>query len=160
MSVSEYRETLTPSGERPSRVAMSGMLIKGPKRLSRYSSVVMCKFAVSGEGLRILVGYWRIVKLTNVLILPIYSILVSCFIRFGSRGLVVLVSEVRGGRRIRPMYIRCLSVIVCIRKGDYKNSRLFLVFFIKTSHLEILSSFPTRSSARRWVYRLSICIDL
>lgn len=49
MSVSEYRETLTPSGERPSRMAMSGMLIKGPKRFSKYSSVVMCKFAMVGE---------------------------------------------------------------------------------------------------------------
>ena len=108
MSVSEYRETLTPSGERPSRMAMSGMLIKGPKRLSRYSSVVICKFAVFGEGLRILEGDWRIVKLAYASKLPIYSILVDCFIRLGSLGWVILVLKSSGGCLVKSIYVGCL----------------------------------------------------
>lgn len=110
MSVSEYRETLIPSGERPSRVAMSGILIKGPKRLSRYSSVVMCKFALSGEGLRILEGNWGIVKPAGASKLPIYSILVDCFVRFGSLELVMLVLKLNDGFLIRPICYRCLLV--------------------------------------------------
>lgn len=110
MSVSEYRETLTPSGERPSRMAMSGILINGPKRLSRYSSVVMCKFAVSGEGLRILEGDWRIVKQADASKLPIYSILVDCFVRLGSLKLAMLVLKLNGGFLIRPICNGCLLV--------------------------------------------------
>jgi len=108
MSVSEYKETLTPSGERPSRVAMSGMLISGPKRLSRYSSVVMCKFAVFGEGLRILEWYWRIVKPAGASKLPIYSVLVDCFMRLGSLKLAMLVLKLNGGFLIRPICNGCL----------------------------------------------------
>ena len=94
---------------------MSGMLIKGPKRLSRYSSVVMCKLAVFGEGLRILEGYWRIVKLADAPKLPMYSILVDCFIRLGSLGLAMLVLELSGGHLIGPIYIGCFLVFVCFR---------------------------------------------
>lgn len=108
MSVSEYKETLTPSGERPSRVAMSGMLISGPKRLSRYSSVVMCKFAVFGEGLRILEGDWRIVKPASASKLPICSILAHCFMRLGSLKWAMLVLKLNGGFLIRPICNGCL----------------------------------------------------
>lgn len=115
MSVSEYRETLTPSGERPSRVAMSGILINGPKRLSRYSSVVMCKFAVSGEGLRILDGGWRIVKPACASKLPIYSILAGWFIRFGSLEVAILVLKLSGGFLIKPICIGCLLALFSFR---------------------------------------------
>lgn len=108
--MSEYRETLTPSGERPSKVAISGMLIKGPKRLSRYSSVVMCKFALSGEGLRILEGDWRIVKPSGASKLPIYSILVDCFIRLGSLKLAILALKLSGDFLIKPICNGCLLV--------------------------------------------------
>lgn len=103
ISVSEYSETLTPSGERPSRLAMSGILIDGPKRLSRYSSVVMCKFALSGEGLRILMGDWRIVKRADTPILPIHSILVGSFMRLGRLALSILALEVIGEYLIMSM---------------------------------------------------------
>lgn len=74
---------------------MSGILINGPKRLSRYSSFVMCRFAVSGEVLRILEGYWRIVKYADVQGLPMYSNLVGYFIRLGGRGLAILVLTIK-----------------------------------------------------------------
>lgn len=110
MSVSEYRETLTPSGERPSKMAMSGILIKGPKRLSRYSSVVMCKFALSGEGLRILGGDWRIVKPADESELPICSILACYYMRLGSLGLAMLVLKLSSGFLIRSVCNGCLLV--------------------------------------------------
>lgn len=149
MSVSEYRETLTPSGERPSRMAMSGMLIKGPKRLSRYSSVVICKFAVFGEGLRILEGDWRIVKLAYPSKLPICSILVDCFMRLGSLGLAMLVLKLSDGVLKRPV---CTGVCWCFLVfygAAIKIVEFFSRFLQEPSCLEFLSALPTRSSARR-----------
>lgn len=131
MSVSEYKETLTPSGERPSRVAMSGMLISGPKRLSRYSSVVMCKFAVFGEGLRILEGDWRIVKPASASKLPIYSILVDCFMRLGSLKWAMLVLKLNGGFLIRPICNGCLMAFLVFYDATIKIVAFFFMISYK-----------------------------
>lgn len=49
VSLSEYRDTRMPSTDRSSSLAMSGKLINGPNRSSKYCSVVIGNFAMVGE---------------------------------------------------------------------------------------------------------------